>query len=101
MGILIKAPVEQPRYSWYFLLVAGHKEQEVRMETEEKIKEFIERVGLNEDEGIADFNSMSLDEWQDQCVRLALGIKEWANRLELRILSIEYRLDRLEKREGH
>ena len=44
---------------------------------------------------------MSLDEWQDQCVRLALSIKEWANYLELRIASIEYRLDRLEDRHGH
>ena len=63
------------------------------------IKEFIASNGLNEDEAEA-FNSMSLDEWQDQCVRLALSIKEWANRLELRILSIEYRLGRLEKRDG-
>ena len=64
------------------------------------IKEFITSNGLNEDEAGA-FNSMSLDEWQDQCVRLAKGIKEWANHLELRILSIEYRLDRLEDRHGH
>jgi len=46
-------------------------------------------------------NSMSLGEWQDQYVRLAKGIKDWANRLELRIASIEYRLDRLEDRHGH
>ena len=63
------------------------------------VKEFIASNGLNEDEAEA-FNSMSLDEWQDQCVRLAKGIKDWANRLELRIASIEYRLDRLEKRDG-
>ena len=63
------------------------------------IKVFMELNGLNEDEAEA-FNSMSLDEWQDQCVRLTKGIKDWANRLELRILSIEYRLGRLEKRDG-
>jgi hypothetical protein len=61
------------------------------------IKEFIASNGLNED-GI---DQTSLEEWQDQCVRLVLGIKEWANHLELRIASIEYRLDRLEKRDGH
>jgi len=65
------------------------------------VKEFIASNGLNEDGIDQTFNSMSLDEWQDQCIRLAKGIKEWANHLELRIASIEYRLDRLEKRDGH
>jgi hypothetical protein len=64
------------------------------------VKVFMELNQLNEDEAEA-FNSMSLDEWQDQCVRLAEGIKEWANHLELRLASIEYRLDRLEDRHGH
>jgi hypothetical protein len=64
------------------------------------VKVFMELNQLNEDEAEA-FNSTSLDEWQDQCVRLAKGIKEWANHLELRIASIEYRLDRLEDRHGH
>lgn len=65
------------------------------------VKVFMELNGLNEDGTDQTFNSMSLDEWQDQCVRLAKGIKEWANHLELRIASIEYRLDRLEDRHGH
>jgi len=59
------------------------------------IKEFIASNGLNEDGTNQTFNSMSLGEWQDQCVTLAKGIKDWANRLELRIASIEYRLDSL------
>jgi hypothetical protein len=65
------------------------------------IKEFIAANGLNDDGTDQTFNSVSLNELQDQCVRLAKGIKEWANHLELRIASIEYRLDRLEKKDGH
>lgn len=65
------------------------------------IKEFIASNGLNGDGTDQTFNSISLDEWQDQCITLAKGIKAWANRLELRVANIEYRLDRLEKRDGH
>jgi hypothetical protein len=72
-----------------------------RQLSQTEIKEFIASNGLNDDGTGQTFNSMSLDEWQDQCVTLVLGIKEWANHLELRIASIEYRLDRLEKRDGH
>lgn len=64
------------------------------------VKEFIASNGLDDDGTDQTFNSMSLDEWQDQCIMLAKGIKEWANHLELRIASIEYRLDRLEDRHG-
>jgi hypothetical protein len=65
------------------------------------IKEFIASSGLNEDGTDQTFNSISPDEWQDQCIMLAKGVKGWANHLELRIASIEYRLDRLEDRHGH
>ena len=64
------------------------------MDEEQAIKEFIEQSGLAEN-GI---DQTSLDEWQDQCVRLALGIKEWVNGLELRLTSIEHRIDRLEEK---
>jgi hypothetical protein len=50
-----------------------------------EIERFIEQSGLREN-GIT---QMSLEEWQDQCGQIALGIRNWVSKLELRLASME------------
>ena len=69
-----------------------------------EIKEFITTNELDKDESLyseSSFDRIPFDEWMDRCMELATGIKEWTIRLELRLASIERRLDRLEDSNGH
>ena len=47
------------------------------------------------------FDEISLEDWQAKCSQLVNGVWQYTKRIELRLSSIEYRLDRLEKRDGH
>jgi len=69
------------------------------MDTPQDTKEFIRSNDLDKDE-TEGFDEMSLEDWQAKCSQLVDGVWQYIKRIELRLSSIEYRLDRLEKRDG-
>ena len=76
----------------------------VEPDRQEDIRHFIVSNGLDKDESLyseSSFDRIPFDEWQDRCMGLAMGIRQWTVRLELRLASIERRLTTLEDRNGH
>jgi len=69
------------------------------MDTPQDTKEFIRSNDLDKDE-TEGFDEISLEDWQAKCIQLVDGVWQYIERIELRLSSIEYRLDRLEKRDG-
>jgi hypothetical protein len=70
------------------------------MDTPQDTKKFIRSNDLDKDE-TEGFDEMSLEDWQAKCSQLVDGVWQYTKRIELRLSSIEYRLDRLEDRHGH
>jgi hypothetical protein len=68
------------------------------MDIPQDTKEFIRSNDLDKDE-TEGFDEISLEDWQDKCSQLVDGVWQYTKRIELRIASIEYRLDRLEERD--
>ena len=76
----------------------------VEPDRQEDIRHFLAQNDLDKDESLyseSSFDKIPFDEWQDRCMGLATGIKEWTVRLELRLASIERRLTTLENRNEH
>jgi hypothetical protein len=70
------------------------------MDTAQDIKAFLTENELDVDE-TEGFDGMSLEDWQAKCSQLVNGVWQYAKRIELRLSSIEYRLNRLEDRHRH
>jgi hypothetical protein len=80
------------------------RREKYSMDTAQDIKTFLAQNELDKDESLyteSSFDRIPFDEWQDRCMGLAIGIREWTVRLELRLASIERRLATLEDRNGH
>lgn len=77
----------------------------VELDRQGDIRHFLAQNDLDNDEALdrdkESFDRIPFDEWQDRCMGLAIGIREWTVRLELRLASIERRLTTLEDRNGH
>ena len=74
------------------------------LDRQEDIRHFVASNDLDKDESLfseSSFDRIPFDEWQDRCMGLAIGIREWTVGLELRLASLERRLTVLENRNGH
>jgi hypothetical protein len=70
------------------------------MDTPQDTKDFIRSNDLDKDE-TEGFDEISLEDWQGKCSQFVDCVWQYTKRIELRLSSIEYRLNRLEKRDGH